>query len=80
MKKVNKLSLVLLFGSLLSVVSCNPNTSQTPTEDVEITFYSTMGKNLKTVFDTYLEDFNAEYPNIKVTHNHQYQYYELLWY
>lgn len=69
MKKVNKLSLVLLFGSLLSVVSCNPNTSQTPTEDVEITFYSTMGKNLKTVFDTYLEDFNAEYPNIKVTHN-----------
>ena len=48
MKKANKLSLVLLFGSLLSVVSCNPNTSQpseNPNEEVEITFYSTMGAN-----------------------------------
>lgn len=70
MKKINKLSLVLLFGSLLSVVSCNPNTpSENPNEEVEITFYSTMGANLKTVFDGYLEDFYAEYPNIKVNHN-----------
>ena len=72
MKKANKLSLVLLFGSLLSVVSCNPNTSQpseNPDEEVEITFYSTMGANLKSVFDGFLADFNAEYPNIKVNHN-----------
>ena len=72
MKKINKLSLVLLLGSLLSVASCgNQGTSQTPEEEVEITFYSTMGANLKAVFDTYLEDFNAEYPNIKVTHNNE---------
>ncbi|MBE6142624.1 MAG: extracellular solute-binding protein [Erysipelotrichaceae bacterium] len=37
-------------------------------EEVTINFYSTMGTKLKAVFDTYLEDFNAEYPNIKV-HN-----------
>ena len=70
MKKANKLSLVLLFGSLLSVVSCNPNTSsENPNEEVEITFYSTMGANLRTVFDGFLADFNAQYPNIKVNHN-----------
>ena len=69
MKKVNKLSLVLLFGSLLSVVACNPNNSQDPNAEVEITFYSTMGANLKEKFDAYLADFNAEYPNIKVNHN-----------
>ena len=71
MKKINKLSLVLLLGSLLSVASCgNPSSSvEDPNAEIEITFYSTMGSNLKTVFDTYLEDFNAEFPNIKVNHN-----------
>ena len=71
MKKINKLSLVLLLGSLLSVASCgNPGSSvEDPNAEVEITFYSTMGASLKTVFDTYLEDFNAEFPNIKVNHN-----------
>ena len=69
MKKINKLSLVLLFGSLLSVASCGNNNSSAAGEEVEITFYSTMGANLKDVFTKYLEDFNAEYPNIKVNHN-----------
>ena len=36
--------------------------------EVEIVFYSTMGDNLQAVFNTYLADFNALYPNIKVKH------------
>ena len=73
MKKHNKLSMVLLFGSLLSVCACgNPSSepsSEVKKDEVSITFYSTMGKNLKEVFDAYLEDFNAEYSYITVNHN-----------
>lgn len=35
---------------------------------VTIKFYSTMGKNLLSVFDAYLEGFNSIYPNIEVVH------------
>ena len=35
---------------------------------VEITFYHTMGKNLRDVLDKYIVEFNKLYPNIKVTH------------
>ncbi|MBE6143530.1 MAG: extracellular solute-binding protein [Erysipelotrichaceae bacterium] len=38
------------------------NTSQ----DVTIKFYTTMGQDLQNVFNLYLEDFNALYPNIHV--------------
>ena len=90
MKKLNKLSLVLLLGSLISVASCgntpssseqsqpessasSPISSSSSSEEekaeVEITFYSTMGKDLKEIFSAYLEDFQAEYPYIKVNHN-----------
>ena len=72
MKKLNKLSLVLLLGSLVSVASCGNNGGQSsidPNAEVEITFYSTMGQSLRDVFDAYLVDFNAEYPNIIVNHN-----------
>jgi len=34
--------------------------------EVTITFYNTMGKNLTTVLDAYIEEFNALYPNIHV--------------
>ncbi len=34
--------------------------------EVTITFYHTMGANLKTVLDLYIEEFNKLYPNIKV--------------
>ncbi len=34
--------------------------------EVTITFYHTMGSNLKTVLDLYIEEFNKLYPNIKV--------------
>ncbi len=35
-------------------------------EEVTITFYHTMGSNLKTVLDLYIEEFNKIYPNIHV--------------
>lgn len=34
--------------------------------DVTITFYHTMGSNLSTVLNAYIEEFNALYPNIHV--------------
>lgn len=37
--------------------------------EVEITFYSTQGSNLKEITDKYIEKFNETYPNIKVTHS-----------
>ncbi len=38
---------------------------------VEITFYHTMGANLRTVLDKYIAEFNKMYPNIKVTHSQE---------
>ena len=35
---------------------------------VTITFYHTMGANLRTVLDAYVAEFNALYPNITVVH------------
>ena len=40
-------------------------------EEVEITFYHTMGANLRTVLDKYIVEFNKLYPNIKVTHSQE---------
>ncbi len=37
-------------------------------DPITITFYSSMGQNLRDVFDQYLEEFNELYPNITVTH------------
>lgn len=37
-------------------------------ETVEITFYHTMGANLRAVLDKYIDKFNDLYPNIKITH------------
>ena len=39
-----------------------------PNEAVEITFYHTMGENLRTVLDAYIEKFNELYPNITIVH------------
>ena len=35
---------------------------------VTITFYHTMGQNLRDVLDRYVEQFQALYPNITVNH------------
>ncbi len=37
--------------------------------EVTVTFYHTMGQSLRTVLDTYIPDFNAMYPNIKIVHD-----------
>ncbi|MBO5357829.1 MAG: extracellular solute-binding protein, partial [Clostridia bacterium] len=37
--------------------------------EVELTFYHTMGANLRTVLDKYITKFNELYPNIKITHS-----------
>ena len=37
--------------------------------EVELTFYHTMGANLRTVLDKYIAKFNELYPNIKITHS-----------
>ena len=36
---------------------------------VEITFYHTMGANLRGVLDKYIKEFNKLYPNIKIVHS-----------
>ncbi len=36
--------------------------------EVTITFYHTMGENLSTVLEAYIEEFNKLYPNIHVVH------------
>ena len=40
-------------------------------EPVEITFYHTMGANLRTVLDKYVAKFNEMYPNIKIVHSQE---------
>ena len=37
--------------------------------EVELTFYHTMGANLRGVLDKYILKFNELYPNIKITHS-----------
>ena len=40
-------------------------------EAVEITFYHTMGLNLRAVLDKYVAKFNEIYPNITVKHSQE---------
>ena len=66
MKKI--VSLLLLLAMLLGV--CSFAAAETAPaydgSDVTITFYHTMGSNLTTVLDAYIEEFNKLYPNIHV--------------
>ncbi len=75
------LALVMAFAMLLSMLSlagCQSNNSKNAfvvpeegfntEETVEITFTHTMGAKLQGVLDTYIEEFNKIYPNIKITH------------
>ncbi|MBR2861803.1 MAG: extracellular solute-binding protein [Clostridia bacterium] len=45
-----------------------PEEGFNPDETVEITFTHTMGAKLQEVLNTYIEEFNKIYPNIKITH------------
>ena len=73
------LSTALISMLLGGTVSCNnstpemgpvnfevPNEGFDTSKDVNIKFYTTMGQELQNVFQIYLEDFNALYPNIHV--------------
>ena len=66
MKKI--VSLLLLLAMLLGV--CSFAAAETAPaydgSDVTITFYHTLGSNLTTVLDAYIEEFNKLYPNIHV--------------
>ena len=83
MKKI-LITVVLLLALCLNVVSlasCNgTGTGNTPTADfvvpeggydgseVTITFYHTMGQNLRDVLERYIVEFNKIYPNIHIQH------------
>ena len=45
-----------------------PEAGFNPNEEVTITFTHTMGAKLQDVLNTYIEEFNKIYPNIKITH------------
>jgi len=42
--------------------------SQLKKDGIEVTFYSTMGKNLEEVTNRYTKEFNKIYPDIKIKH------------
>lgn len=70
MKKTNYLLMGLFVASCLTgcgnTTNYDENYGVYDGSAVTIKFYHTMGNTLKPVFDSYLEDFNALYPNIKV--------------
>ncbi len=45
-----------------------PDSGFDTSKDVTITFYHTMGSNLRDVLDYYIGEFNKIYPNIKIEH------------
>ncbi len=79
MKRI--ISILLILATLLTTAvfatSCDDQKAQpnfeVPAEGydgsaVTITFYHTMGENLRTVLDYYVTEFNKLYPNITVVH------------
>ena len=68
----------LMLCGMFTLAGCQQNNSKNafvvpeegfnPDEVVEITFTHTMGAKLQEVLNTYIEEFNKIYPNIKITH------------
>ena len=79
MKKFNKKLTAVLGLTVAAVLSgcTGPQGTQSVENPVEayngeavtITFYHTMGENLRKVLDSAITDFNKIYPNIKVVHS-----------
>ena len=79
MKKLIALTLLVLMCCTCILTSCTgsggtgtddnestPVKHTIPTENVEVSFYHTMGANLKAVLTKYIEEFNKVYPNITI--------------
>ena len=71
------MTVIMLVTGIVTMTSCNQNktvdTFDMPEggydgSAVTITFYHTMGENLRTVLDQYIPEFNKLYPNITVVH------------
>ena len=81
MKKriISLLMTVLMVAVMLITASCQTQSGTTASTNyevpeggydgsaVEVVFYHTMGSNLSTVLNTYIEEFNKLYPNITIT-------------
>lgn len=77
MKKIISMLLVLVM-SISMLAGCGVKNNGTANFDVPeggydgsevtITFYHTMGQNLKDVLELYIEEFNKLYPNIHIVH------------
>ena len=77
MKKIISMLLVLVM-SISMLAGCGVKNNGTANFDVPeggydgsevtITFYHTMGQNLKDVLELYIEEFNKLYPNIHIAH------------
>ncbi len=75
---VSVLLAVAMLSSMLTLFSCNknlvapefkmPENGFDTSKKVTITFYHTMGANLREVLDAYIVEFNKLYPNIKIEH------------
>lgn len=70
------LAVLMLMSVVLGVVACDggkgkpnfdiPEEGFDITKQIELTFYTTMGKSLRDVFDPYVEEFQKLYPNITI--------------
>lgn len=89
MNKIKKLlisltAVALAATNVFSLTSCGDNGSHINTGDVEVvaydgsavtvTFYHTMGANLRSILDDCIKDFNDLYPNIKIEQKSQGDY------
>lgn len=55
--------LILCLGVIIACCACDFEK-----DGIEVTFYSTMGKNLEEVTNRYTKEFNKIYPDIKIKH------------
>ncbi|MBE6648069.1 MAG: extracellular solute-binding protein [Ruminococcaceae bacterium] len=78
-KHLSLLLAFLMLVSMFALTSCGENSSTTTADfvvpengydgsEVTITFYHTMGQNLRDVLDIYIKEFNELYPKIKIVH------------
>ena len=63
------LILVSMLVNMFAMTACKKNDGNGEEEGkINITFYHTMGQNLRDVLDAYIEEFEAKFPNINIIH------------